>query len=131
MIRKLMLCLIVFLAISVFSETEAATKTDQMIEVFDVNDNDVIMNIHLNQAIQYDVKNILVGIDGIVKKVNPIPNDGMIVKIPIEPNVMVENEWLNDLIDEVMIFYSKKDYPYLLTFDQENNPYFFTFKGDA
>lgn len=130
MIQKILLSFASTLIFSMSINIEQS-EMNRPIEVFDIERNEVMIRAHMNQAIYHDVENLLEGIDGVVKRINPIPSDGFIVKIPLEPNIMVVNEWLNDLVDEVMIFYSEKDHPYLLVFDQENNSYFFTFNGDA
>lgn len=130
MIRKIMMCLVTTLMFFISNDVVSGAE-EHMVEVFDVNNNEEIISILSNEVIQNDVRVILEGIDGVVQKLNPIPDNGFIVKIPLEPNMMLENEWINDLVNEVIIFYSEKEYPYLLIFNDENNPYFFTFKGDA
>ncbi|EKN70949.1 group-specific protein [Neobacillus bataviensis LMG 21833] len=44
---------------------------------------------------------------------------------------MVKNQWFNDLEDEVMIIIPGQEHPYLMTFDNENQPIFLTFQGDT
>lgn len=130
MIRKILLCFMSCFLIFMSVHAESIEE-DQMIEIFDIEKNNVILRVQMNQTVQHDVDGLMGSIDGVVKQINPIPSHGFIVKIPLERNIMVDNEWLHDLVDEVMIFYSEKDEPYLLVFDQENSSYFFTFKGNA
>jgi hypothetical protein len=50
------------------------------------------------------------------------------VEIASGPSIQLENKWVNALIDEVIIIIPEDEKPYLLIFDDENRPYFFTFK---
>jgi len=127
MFRQIILSLVILCTIPIQTKAE----TQNIVEIYDIGQEQVIKRIKLNEIIQIDVTELLEGIDGIFKKVRPIPDDGLIIKVPLEPHLIVENEWINDLIEEVLIFYSEDDYPYLLIFDQENSSHFFTFNGDS
>lgn len=129
MFRKVFVCLSILCFFSITIDAKA--DNDHMVEVFDIKRSQVIISVHINQAVQNDVEIFLEGIDGIVKQINPIPNEGIIIKVPLEPNIMIENEWIHGLVDQVMIIYPENNYPYLLVFDEENSPHFFTFHGEA
>ncbi len=53
------------------------------------------------------------------------------IKIPLEPNVTVKNQWFKDLVDEVAIIFPGQVHPYLMVFNNENQPFFFTFQGNT
>lgn len=98
------------------------------IEVFDIERNKIINTTSTNTKIQLEAEKIIKEIDGVLKKINPFPDKGYMVKIPLEPSFSLENKWLNALIDEIIIIIPEDENPYLLTFDDENNSYFFTFE---
>lgn len=97
------------------------------IELLDIEKNKIIKTVPTNPKIQLETRKIVKEIDNVVKKLNPIPDKGYMVKIPLEPSLPLENQWVNALIDEVIIIIPEDEKPYLLLFD-ENKPYFFTFE---
>ncbi|MFJ7828389.1 hypothetical protein [Psychrobacillus sp. NPDC096623] len=100
------------------------------IEFLDVEKNKII-TIPTNPKIQLETKKVIQEIDNIVKKFNPIPDKGYIVKIPLTPSLRLENKWVNTTIDEVIIIIPEDEKPYLLIFDDEKNPHFFTIKAET
>jgi hypothetical protein len=127
MIKKVIVSIFIFLLVS----TNAIAQTNQQIEIFDINKGKVVMNVPLEPVLQQEAKKWLKGITGVYVKFKPIPDKGFMVKVPLQPNVMVENQWFNDLVDEVIIIFPYQEKPYLLIFDSENKPYFFTFEADT
>ncbi|MEH7387239.1 hypothetical protein V7147_17760 [Bacillus sp. JJ1521] len=127
MINKVLVCLFIFHLIS----TNPVTPPIQQIEIFDISQDKVIESIQANMAVQQEVKKILDGITGVYAKYNPIPNKGFMIRVPLEPNIMVRSQWFDDLVDEVTIIFPTEEQPYLMIFDDENNSYFLTFEADT
>lgn len=96
------------------------------VEVFDIAQERVIFQGEASQWMQGETEEVLQNIDGIYPKVQPIPKDGLLVKMTLEPTIHIENEWLVEWVEEVIFFYSPEEEPYILLFDQENHSYFFT-----
>ncbi|MCL6624228.1 MAG: hypothetical protein K6T17_06380, partial [Fimbriimonadales bacterium] len=69
-------------------------------------------------------------ITGVYVKFNPIPKEGYMIKVPLEPSIMVENQWFNDLVSEVIIIFTSEEEPYIMIFDDENRAHFLTSEGD-
>lgn len=99
------------------------------LELFDIQQGKVIQTAPSSSAIQDEAQGYLNSIDNIYVKLNPIPEKGVMVKIPLEQSVQVQNKWMNSLVDEIIIIFSKEEKPYLLTFDDENHLHVFTFKN--
>lgn len=99
------------------------------IEVFDIEKSKIIKTPPTNPKIQLEAENIINEIDNVVKKINPIPDKGYMIKIPLEPSLRLENKWVYAMIDEVIIIIPEDEKPYLLIFDDENKSYFFTFEA--
>ncbi|MED3573086.1 hypothetical protein [Cytobacillus praedii] len=97
-----------------------------MIEIYNIEQETVIKTITVNPFIQKDSDKILQEIGGIYKKFNPLPEKGLLVKIPLDPAIHVANQWVNTLVDELIIFYPEEDEPFILIYDDENSTYFFT-----
>lgn len=102
-----------------------AQKNNQ-IEIFDIEKGTILKAVPSNDLFQLEAANILKDIKDIYKKINPIPQKGMMVKIPVNPMIPIQNQWMNSLIDEVIIFFPEGDEPYIMTYDDENNFYFFS-----
>lgn len=100
-------------------------EVNSQIEIFEIEKGTVI-TVPSNDLFQLEAVNILKDIKDVYKKLNPIPNKGMMVKIPVNPMIPIQNQWMNSLIDEVIIFFPEDDEPYIMTYDDENNFYFFS-----
>lgn len=94
----------------------------------DIVKNEIIKTTPTDSSIQLETEKIIKEIDGVVKAFKPIPDKGYMIKIPLEPSYQLENKWINALIDEVIIIIPETEKPFLFTFDDENNSYFFTFQ---
>lgn len=126
---KAKIMLIVFLIFGLFL-TSAQANNLSNIEVFDVKKQQVIEIIANSEMIQGETKKCLKTINGITKRFKPIPQEGEIIKIPVEPSVMVNNQWINSLVDEVKLILPTNETSLLMIFDDENKPYFLEFKHD-
>ena len=51
------------------------------------------------------------------------------IKIPLSKPVSITNQWLHTTIDEVLILLPLKENPYIMLYDDENNPHFYYVKG--
>lgn len=127
MIKKFLVFIFIFQLIS----TTVSAQMNQQIQIFDISQDKVVKFVQINTDIQHEVEKFLEGITGVYVKYNPIPNKGFMVRIPLEPNIMVRNKWFDDLVDEVTIIFPDQEHPYLMMFDDENKPYFLTFEGNT
>jgi hypothetical protein len=128
MLRKIMIVLLT--VVFLYSPSINAQRIKN-IEFFDIQMDTVTQILPTNTVFQKAAEDYLKGINGIYVKVRPIPNQGYMVKIPLEPSVQINNEWINELVDEVIIIFTKEEPPYLMVFDDENNPHFFHFQGNT
>lgn len=103
--------------------------SSKYIEILDIDNNKITEKIPINRVAQLESEKFIQTINNVVKKFKPIPDNGYMIKIPLEPSVHLENEWVNTLINEVIVIIPKGEEPYLLLFDDENNTYFFSFKA--
>ncbi|MFC3882284.1 hypothetical protein ACFOU2_01565 [Bacillus songklensis] len=122
--------LAVFLFIMLLFTPHVMAQNNKNVEVLNIEHNRVIKTVASNPAIQKEGEKYLNRITDIYRKFRVIPNEGYMIKIPLEPSVAIQNQWMNDLVNEVIIIVGEQEEPYLMVFDDENNPRFFTFKGD-
>lgn len=108
---------------------------NKSIEIFDINQEKVVQKVQSNPSIQKEVEGYLNGITGMYIKVKAFPEKGYIIRIPLEPSVKVQSQWLNDYginsVDEVFILLPEQGVPYLLVLDEKKRPLFYYFKGDT
>lgn len=104
------------------------------VEIFDIGASTVVKKIPSNEIIQNEVVNILENITGVYVKIKPMPRDGYIIKVPLEPSVRTKNHWLTDQgimsVNEVFIFLLSQEKPFILVM-YNNMPYFYTFEGNT
>lgn len=127
MVRKLIFLLLTFVCVC---STSIHAESKQ-VELFDIQLDKVTKTIPVNPSFQNHAKDYLNNIDNIYTKINPIPKEGYMIKIPLEPPIRVNNQWINSYVDEVIVVLPKDEDPYLMTFDDENNIHILTFKGDT
>nr|WP_251025866.1 hypothetical protein [Bacillus sp. ISL-47] len=104
-----------------------SAQSSKNIELLDIEKNKITKTAQTNPEIQLEAETIIKEIDDVVKKLKPVPDKGYMIKIPLEPSYRLDNKWMNAMVDEVIIIIPENEKPYLLIFDDENNPYFFTF----
>ncbi|TFB24043.1 hypothetical protein E3U55_04315 [Filobacillus milosensis] len=100
------------------------------VEIFDIEAEKVIKIIHKTTEMQTEIEKYVDHITGIYKGLNPVPQSGYMVKIPLNPKIKIDNEWLQSEVDTVIIIIPEDKSPYLLTFDEENLPRVFLFDED-
>jgi hypothetical protein len=101
------------------------------VEVFDIDLGKVRKTTSSSKQIQEEVLvwlNAINGIDGKVK-FEPPPH-GVVIKIPLSPPVKIENLWVNEVVSEVYLIYSKNEKAKLLLFTRENKVLLVYFDAD-
>ncbi|MBT2709281.1 hypothetical protein J7I91_15170 [Pseudomonas sp. ISL-84] len=124
-VRKILLSLVYIFFLLNLSIVSA--QSSKNIELLDIEKNKITKTAQTNPEIQLEAETIIKEIDDVVKKLKPVPDKGYMIKIPLEPSYRLDNKWMNAMVDEVIIIIPENEKPYLLIFDDENNPYFFTF----
>ncbi|RLL43667.1 hypothetical protein D8M04_12140 [Oceanobacillus piezotolerans] len=122
--------ILIFILFILCIPVTAFAKPSQ-IEVFDIEKGEVTKKVEMNPSIQAEVEMFLENINEAYHKFDPIPKEGKLIRVPLQPSVTVENEWVHTLIDEVIIISPKSGEPHLMLFDDENNIHFFNFKYEG
>ncbi|WP_242225723.1 hypothetical protein [Bacillus cereus group sp. BfR-BA-01358] len=126
MMKKIGVITLLFFLLS----TNAFANTNQQIEVFDCQKEMVVQKQSLDPAIQKEAIQYAKSITGPFKNLNVVPKDGHMIKIPLSKPVSITNQWIHTTIDEVLILLPLKEKPYIMLYDDENNPHFYYVKGD-
>lgn len=113
-----------FIFILATNQTYAA---ENKIEIFHIDKEKVIKEINHDDEIQVEVEKFLDGISDLYKKLNPVPDSGYMVKVPLHPAYSLKNNWFNGIVSEVIVIFPKYENPFLLVFDEKRRPFFFTF----
>lgn len=101
------------------------------VEIFDIKKGRVVETLPSDAAIQKKAREYLEGITEIYGKARPIPPRGYMIKIPLERTFVLNNRWMNNGVDEVVVIVPEKEaILYLMVFDDKNRPFFFIFEGN-
>jgi len=115
-----------------FLISDSRNEESRQIEIFSINKGIVIKKAPSSVVIQNEVIKYLNRITGLYVKVKALPDKGYIIKVPIEPPLKIQTEWLDNLVSDVfIIFPDDKTSPYLLILDDKNRPYFYTFDSST
>lgn len=126
-LKTLLIC-IVFLLMAPL--TGLAEQTH--VEIFDIEEGKVVKETPSTSEIQKETEKIIQSISGVYKNLDPLPQKGVMVKIPLDPPITLKNEWFHDLVSEaVLIFSNEEEDPYILIWDDENLPHFYTFSAST
>jgi hypothetical protein len=102
------------------------------VEIFDIVEGKVVQESPVTTDIQKETEKMIKSISGVYKNLDPLPKKGVMVKIPLDPPFTLKNEWFNDFVNEaVLIFSYEEEDPYILIWDDENHPHFYTFKAST
>lgn len=123
MIKKIAFAVLIAFFINT---THTPAQMNRSIQIYDIDQEMVIKTITITPFIRKDSEKILQGVNDIYKKFNPLPDKGLLVNIPLDPAIQVKNQWINTLVDEMIIFYPEEEEPFILVYDDENNTYFFS-----
>jgi hypothetical protein len=122
----LIFCLLLIFSCPVYSNAAPAKN----VEIFNVSKREVTDTLAPNEKIQKEAEKMIKQITGVYKTLDPLPKTGYMVKIPLEPSVPVNNQWVHGYLDEVIVIIPDKHSSHILVFDDENNPHFLTYKNE-
>jgi hypothetical protein len=100
------------------------------IEIFDPKQDRVVKEVPLNPEIYNMISNWIKNIDCIYGKIDPVTDDGYVVKIPLDPAIQVDGKHLNTLVDKVYIIVPENDLPFFMIFENKDRLTCFQFNGD-
>jgi hypothetical protein len=129
MIKRLLVALL-FFVIFLHSIYVKAVEF-KYVEIFDPKQDKVVKVVQSNPQIQDMITNWITKIDGLYKN-DPATDDGYVIKIPLDPIVMVNCKSLSAFVSEVYILIPENDPPCYLIFEDENKNKLssFVFNGD-
>lgn len=109
----------------------AHVQASANIEIFDIYQGKVIKSLPAKEEIQKEIRKMLLMVTGLYPELEPIPDKGYMVKVPLEPAMKLKNQWLDDQVTEVIVIFPEYENPHLMAFDSKANTFFFTFKGSV
>ncbi|RAS71828.1 hypothetical protein [Priestia endophytica] len=126
MSKKIAVYLVIF-SIFLTGFSDSFTSSNKNVEVFDLTQSKVVKITPTNEVLQKEAEKSIRSITLLSKKVSPLPRKGALVRIPLDPAVSIRNEWMDDLVDEVIIIFGEREKPLLMVFTDENRTLFFEF----
>lgn len=128
MVRKI--SVVVMLLIILLHSVTSHAEDFKYAEIFDPKQDKVVKVVKVNKKIYNTVTGWIKNVDGIYGKNDPVTDDGYAVRIPLEPPVQIENEWMNALVSEVYILIPEKDPAFFMVFESGSKLSCFPFNGD-
>jgi hypothetical protein len=110
---------IAILLISLLLSSNSHAMDLNKIEIFSLTGEKVIKVIPSNPQIQCLALRYLENINGVYSKINPIPDSGYAVKIPLDPPAAIQGKWLNCFVDQIIVMYSDNEPAFLIVFENE------------
>ena len=81
----------------------AQPNASGQVEIFDIKQEQVVKTRPVTPAIEKEAKTYLTNITDLYRKASPIPKEGFMIKIPLEPAVQIQNQWMNEPVDQVIV----------------------------
>ncbi|RDU37864.1 hypothetical protein DRW41_08590 [Neobacillus piezotolerans] len=127
MVKKVIVCIFLMGFLSIHT----LAQTHRQIEIFDIAKGKVVMTSQPNPKVNLEVGKYLAGISSVYPKLNPVPREGFMIKVPLEPSVRVKTQLFTGPVEEVIIIFPAYENPHLMFFDDRGRALVFNFKGDA
>ena len=77
--------------------------------------------------IQEQARKIIGSITGMYAKIQPFPDKGYIVKIPVNPALKVQSQYINASVDRIYVIFTDKEPPIVLILDSSDKPFVYNF----
>lgn len=110
-------------------DISAPSQGSGSIEIFDIGKGEVIKQAESDLKTRREAEKLLKRITGLYLKFKPLPDKGLVIRIPLEPPSRIKNKWLNDCgivnVDALFVLFPEEGAPYLLVLDDKQRPWFF------
>lgn len=118
---KLFILLLSFLLLNSFQPARAEYMAD--VEVFDIEQEQVVKRFANTSEIQDEMKKYLETIDRSVPPLETVPKKGKMVRVPLQPALKVENQWIRSLVYEAFFIVLPDHEPFIILYDENRKPY--------
>jgi hypothetical protein len=113
----------------ILTATNPNPEISDEVQIFDVEKGRIVKKLKICAPIQAEAEKILNSVTGLYVKVKPLPPKGYIVKIPINPPLMVQNQFINAPVDNIFIIFTETEPPILLLLDENGKPFVYNFSA--
>lgn len=127
LLKKIMifLCMLLLFPISAHAEEYRS------IEIFDINQGQVVKELDTNSRIQGLAENYIKGIKGLYPKFDPIPTKGFAVRVPLDPPFKTQINNRTSTVDEIIVMFPENESPFLMAFEDDSKLLCYSFSGDT
>jgi len=115
----------------ILEETSPATESSDEVQIFDIGKGKVVKRLKTSPKIQEQARRIISSITGMYAKVQPFPDKGYIVKIPVKPALRVQSQYINASVDRIYVIFTAEEPPIVLILDSSEKPFVYNFSWDT
>ena len=111
----------------ILEETAPASESSDEVQIFDIGKGKVVKRMKATPMIQEQARKIIGSITGMYAKIQPFPDKGYIVKIPVNPALKVQSQYINASVDRIYVIFTDKEPPIVLILDSSDKPFVYNF----
>jgi hypothetical protein len=111
--------------------TSQAGEDMDEVQIFDIGKGKVVKRMKSTPSFQEQARQIISSITGMYAKVKPFPEKGYIVRIPVNPALRVQNEYMNATIDRIYVIFTEDEPPIVLILDSSEKPFVYNFSWNT
>lgn len=111
MIKKTLTTVILFIILLHLQVIHA--EGCEYIKIFGPKQGKVVKMVQTNKEINDMVVGWINRIDETYAKIDPIKDDGYVIRFPLDPAIQIQNKWLNIIAKEVYLITPEYDLPFL------------------
>jgi hypothetical protein len=120
--KKISLVILVIFIFTGISRGFADTQIPD-IEVFDITKGQVVSKIPNTVEVQKEVQLCLESITGVAQPLKETPKEGKMIRIPLNPPILVENQLFAVMSHEVFLILLPSKKPFLIVFGEDHTPH--------
>lgn len=115
----------------ILEATTPAQEDINEIQIFDISKGKVVKKLKTSPAFQDQAVQIISSITGLYAKVKPLPEKGYIVRVPVNPALKVQNQYINATIDKIYVIFTENEPPFVLILDRSQKPFVYNFSWNT
>jgi hypothetical protein len=111
----------------ILSATSPEPENSGEVQIFDIGKGRIVKKMKTSPAIQNEAEKMVSSITGVYTRIKPFPDNGYIVRLPLNPALLVQNGYISASVDKIYVIFTQKEPPILLILDNNEKPFVYNF----